>query len=182
MTDSPWCPEGTVLVGDAVVDLADPGKAPRRIPSTYADPVAWMMADAVAAALDACGADAPAELSEVAVIGISEHATRHTLRAVAAGVPAGRMSPMRFAAAGPGSLVGVVCAVFGFQGPTLMLPMPVADAAVVTRAMITDWLTGDAASAAHVVVVTHECAEDGRHRARCFVLGRRNTTRGSQLV
>ncbi|MGA4847528.1 hypothetical protein ACOBQB_15150 [Streptomyces sp. G5(2025)] len=172
MTDAQWCPEGAVVVGESDVRLDDPSAAPRRIPGTYADPVAWMMADAVAAALEGCGADAPTDRSEVAVIGISEYATRRTLQTVAAGVPAGRMSPMRFAAAGPGSLVGLVCAVFGFQGPTLMLPMPVTEATEVAKAMIADWLTDDFVSAAHAVVVTYDIAEDGRHRARCSVISR----------
>ncbi|MEV6176192.1 hypothetical protein ACIHAR_04245 [Streptomyces sp. NPDC052016] len=165
-----WCPEGAVITGSATVHVDDPAAVRRRIPGVYADPVAWLMAEAVAAALEDCGDAAPGRPEEVGVIGVSEHATRHTLRALADAVPRGRLSPMRFAGAGPGSLVGVICSAFGFHGPVSMLPMPLGAAVTPVRALCGDWLLGDPPGAAHVLVVTHTTTDEGKHRAQSLVV------------
>ncbi|MDQ0580828.1 hypothetical protein [Streptomyces rishiriensis] len=177
MNPAQWCPAGAVLTGSALVEAADPGTVGRRVPGVYADPVAWLMAAAVADALENCGDAAPNRPEEVGVVGVSERATRHTLRALAGTVPRGRISPMRFAGAGPGSLVGVVCSAFGFHGPVSMLPMPLAPAVPLTRALCGDWLLGDPPSAAHVLVVTHEVDDEGKHRAHCLVVSGPTPTR-----
>ncbi|MCP3803125.1 hypothetical protein NLX83_27995 [Allokutzneria sp. A3M-2-11 16] len=153
------------------IESADPTKAPRRISGVYADPVAWLITDAVAAVLNTRGALDP---TTVGVLVVSEHSTEHTQRLVAETVAQGRISPMRFAAAGPGSLVGVVCAAFGFQGPTLMLSMSAEHATPVVDALLSDWLHD---SAEHVIVVTHDIAEDGRHSVTCSVVDGRSEPR-----
>jgi hypothetical protein len=174
---SQWCPEGASLTGSATVEVDDPGTVGRRVAGVYADPVAWLMAEAVAAALAQCGDAAPDRPEEVGVIGVSEHATRHTLRALADAVPRGRLSPMRFAGAGPGSLVGVVCSAFGFHGPVSMLPMPLAPAVPPARSLCGDWLLGDPPGAAHVLVVTHATTDEGKHQAHCLVVSGPTPTR-----
>ncbi|SDM53287.1 hypothetical protein [Allokutzneria albata] len=146
------------------IESADPTTAPRRISGIYADPVAWLITDAVAGVLNTRAVLDP---TSVGVLVVSEHSTEHTQRSVAEAVARGRISPMRFAAAGPGSLVGVVCAAFGFQGPTLLLSVPVEQARPVVDALLADWLHD---SAGHVVLVMHEVAEDGRHSVTCSVV------------
>lgn len=157
---------GLTVLATSVVDRADPGDAPRRISGVYADPATWLAAEAVGEILDPAALDG----RETGVIGVSEHATRHTLRMVAVGVPKARISPMRFAAASPGSLVGVICTSFGLRGPTSMLSMPPGDALPVATALAADWLAGPVQMAGHVLVVTHEIGDDDRHRARCALL------------
>ncbi|MEU0334493.1 polyketide synthase [Streptomyces sp. NPDC006193] len=177
MNPAEWCPDGALVAAAATVETDDPGTARRRVAGTYADPVAWLMAEAVARALEECAGAAPQRGGEVGVIGVSEHATRHTLRALADAVPRGRLSPMRFAGAGPGSLVGVVCSAFGFHGPVSMLPMPLAPAVPAARALCGDWLLGDPPDAAHVLVVAHATTDEGKHRAHCLVVSGPTPTR-----
>ncbi|MFB9902333.1 hypothetical protein [Allokutzneria oryzae] len=162
-----------MILASATVETADPGTAPRRIPGVYADPVAWLLADVVHTALADCEITSP---SRVGVITVSEFATRDTLRQVADGASNGRVSPMRFAAAGPGSPAGLLCSVFGFQGPTAVLPMPQERARPVIDALLADWLRGPLPCVEQVVVVTHEPTEDGGHRAECVVRGRTTPT------
>jgi hypothetical protein len=131
----------------------------------------------VAAALEACGDAAPEHPEEVGVVAVSEQATVRTLRALADAVPRGRISPMRFAGAGPGSVVGVVCSAFGFHGPASMLPMPLAPAVPLARALCGDWLLGDPPSAGHVLVVTHGTTDEGKHQAHCLVVSGPTPTR-----
>lgn len=172
-----WCPAGATVTGAARVETDDPATVRRRLPGVYADPVAWLMAEAVAAALEDCGAAAPDRPEDVGVVAVAEGATATTLGALAAAVPGGRISPMRFAGAGPGSPVGVLCSVFGFHGPVSMLAMPPAPAAPFTRALCGDWLLGDPPSAAHVLVVTHVMTDEGKHQAECLVVSGPTPTR-----
>ncbi|MFJ3493018.1 hypothetical protein ACIPPJ_05370 [Streptomyces sp. NPDC086091] len=172
-----WCPPGTTLTGAARVETDDPATARRRLPGVYADPVAWLLAEAVAAALADCGSAAPDRPEEVGVIGVGAHPTARTLGALAAAVPTGRISPMRFAGAGPGSPLGTLCAAFGFHGPVSMLPMPPEQAAAPVRALCGDWLLGDPPSAAHVLVVTHRTTDEGKHQAHCLVVSGPTPTR-----
>ncbi len=167
---------GISIVATASAQLLDPESAPRRIPGVYADPGAWLVAEAVDAAIRSSDTDVLACATNVGVIGISEYATRHTLRLVAAGVPRDRVSPMRFAAASPGSLVGVTCTAFGFQGPTLMLSMSCAAAELATAAVAADWLGGNPPMASHVITSTYEVTEHGLHIARCSVITRQAPT------
>ncbi|MCP3803419.1 hypothetical protein NLX83_29505 [Allokutzneria sp. A3M-2-11 16] len=162
-----------MILARATTEVDDPTTAPRRIPGVYADPVAWLLADVVHTALADCETTSP---SRVGVIAVSEFATRDTLRQIADSAANGRVSPMRFAAAGPGSPVGLICSVFGFQGPTAVLPMPKESARTVIEALLADWLSGARPCVEQVVVVTHELTEDGGHRAECVVRGRTTPT------
>ncbi|MFF7530447.1 hypothetical protein [Streptomyces bobili] len=177
MNEAEWCPAGARVTGSATVETDDPGTVPRRVSGVYADPVAWLMTEAVAAALKACGDAAPENPEEVGVVAVAERATVRTLRALADAVPHGRISPMRFAGAGPGSVVGVVCSAFGFHGPASMLPMPLAPAVPLARALCGDWLLGDPPGAAHVLVVTHGTTDEGKHQAHCLVVSGPTPTR-----
>ncbi|USQ88149.1 hypothetical protein NFX46_33050 [Streptomyces phaeoluteigriseus] len=177
MNEAEWCPAGARVTGSATVETDDPSTAPRRVPGVYADPVAWLMTEAVAAALEACGDAAPEHPGEVGVVGVSEQATVRTLRALADAASRGRISPMRFAGAGAGSVVGVVCSAFGLHGPVSMLPMPLAPAVPLVRALCGDWLLGDPPSATHVLVVTHGTTDEGKHQAHCLVVSGPTPTR-----
>ncbi|MEK8107756.1 hypothetical protein NKG94_26970 [Micromonospora sp. M12] len=81
-----WADQGAFAVlGAATVDGQDGPGRPRGV-SFYADPVAWLVADAVGTALAAAGPSEPSAGTDVGVVAVSEHATAHTMREVATAV------------------------------------------------------------------------------------------------
>ncbi|MFD1544102.1 hypothetical protein [Nonomuraea guangzhouensis] len=134
----------------------------RRTASFYADPAAWLVVSAVEAAL----AEAPEavrwETAEIGALAVSDHGTRHTMRSVADSAARGRVSPLRFAGANPGSLAGLLCITLGFRGPSLLVCMPPDRAARVVALIAAGWLaTGECryvAVAEHTVNGTHHTA------------------------
>lgn len=129
----------------------------------YADPAAWLVCDLVGRALR----DWPGDRGPLAVLGVSEYATGDTLRRVAADVGKGTVSPLRFVAASPGTLVGLSCLRFGLHGPSLLLTMPPAEGLPVARVLAARWLAGAAPA---VLLVTHEVDRSGTHRGTCELL------------
>ncbi|WIV54928.1 hypothetical protein [Amycolatopsis nalaikhensis] len=129
----------------------------------YADPAAWLVCDLVGRALR----DWPGDRGPLAVLGVSEYATGDTLRRVAADVGKGTVSPLRFVAASPGTLVGLSCLQFGLHGPSLLLTMPPAEGLPVARVLAARWLSGAAPA---VLLVTHEVDRSGTHRGTCELL------------
>lgn len=98
----------------------------------YADPAAWLVCDLVGQVLR----DWPGEHEPVGVLGVSEYATGDTLRRVAAEVVKQVVSPLRFVAASPGTLIGLSCLQFGLHGPSLLLTMPPVDGVPVARVLM----------------------------------------------
>lgn len=134
-------------------------------PSFYADPAAWLAVEAVAVALG----DAPVAVADAAedtgVLAVSAMATTSTVRAIRRGAARGRVSPLRFAGANPGSLAGLVCIRYGFRGPSLTLSMP-PDEAWPVPAIRRTWLAGPCR---FVVVVEHSGGPDGPESARATI-------------
>lgn len=150
---------------------ADADRAARsrdRRPSFYADPVSWLVAQSVRAALDACPEDLVGRADEVAVITVSDHCTLRTMREIAGQVPTGRVSPLRFSGANPGSVGSLPGILLGFQGPSLTLSMPPDTGLPVARAIAHGWLAERAA--AYAVVSAHEVSREGRHEVRTTIL------------
>jgi hypothetical protein len=175
---SPWDADGprsTVLGRDE--RATDAGVAVRsRLPSLYADPLAWLICDGVgAAARDAAetsGADLTDSPDEVALVLVSAYCTDHSIRTVAEGARRGRVSPLRFAGTNPGSAGSLGAIVHGFRGPTLTLCSPAARTAPAARTVADAWL--DTAAAAYVVLAVHErtgASDGGRDAVRTVVLG-----------
>ncbi|MFF5209656.1 hypothetical protein [Streptosporangium sp. NPDC000396] len=157
-----------VVVARGRAATGDLPSAGRRTASFYADPAAWLVVDAVQAALDLAGDDVRAG-PDVGVLSVSDHGTAHTMRAVAAGTARGVVSPLRFAGASPGSLAGLACVVFGFRGPSLMLCMSPYAARPVASAITLSWLR--AGKCRHVVVAEHE-AHGAEHRVAGLIVRR----------
>lgn len=142
----------------------------QRAASVYADPVAWLVVDAVDAALadpDGPGRAVRAGGPGVGVVTVSEEATLHTMRLMSSGLRRGRVSPLRFAGANPGTVAGLPCIVNGFKGPSLVLSMPLAAGATVAEAVARSWLGSGACR--YVVVNEHE-AGGGGHTVHTRVL------------
>ncbi|MET9115247.1 coronafacic acid synthetase [Streptomyces longwoodensis] len=139
-----------------------------RIPSLYADPLAWLVADAAESALTQCATEVLAAREDVAVILVSAHCTLHTMDAMARSLPAPRVSPLRFAGANPGSAGSLLCLLHGFKGSSLTLSMTPEDGLPAARTVARSWLRSGAAS--FVVLCTHRGHGEKGHSVRCAVL------------
>lgn len=88
----------------------------------YTDPVAGLIVKAVRNALDQLtDAERSGDGTDVGVLVVSDVGTLHTMRQLAKAASSGRISPARFTGATPASLAGLVCIVFGFRGPSLVI-------------------------------------------------------------
>src|SRR3569833_1409973 len=136
---------------------------PPGAPVRSADASAWLVCDLVGRVLR----DWTGPREQVGVLGGSEYATGDTLRQVAVDVAKRAISPLRFVAASPGTLVGLSCLRYGLHGPSLLLTMPPADGVPVARVLAGRWLTGAAPA---VLLVTHRVDDSGTHRGTCELL------------
>ncbi|MFJ6573336.1 beta-ketoacyl synthase N-terminal-like domain-containing protein [Streptomyces sp. NPDC091292] len=163
-------PEGAGMVavghGRAVRDELTVVRS--RIPSLYADPLAWLVADAVEDALSGCADDVLAVREDVATILVSAECTLRTMEAVARSVPSGRVSPLRFAGASPGSAGSLVCLLHGFKGPSLTFSTTPEAGLSAAHTVARSWLRSGAAS--YVVLCAHEEPEGRRHLVQCSIL------------
>lgn len=158
---------GLDVAGSGAADSPQPDLiAPRaRAVIRYADSAAWITAAAVARAttvewLAACSHD-------VAVVVVSDQGPADTMAQVQTAAEAGFSSPLRYAAASPGSLAGVSCIAFGFRGPTLNLAMPPADGMSTAMLMARGWL---ARGTARAVVVASFSGAANVSQARAALL------------
>jgi hypothetical protein len=141
----------------------------RRAASFYADPVAWLVVDAVEDVL-AHAAEVRTAGVDVGVLSVSSVATKHTMRQLAAGSGRGHVSPMRFAGASAGSIAGLSCIVFGFKGPSLVLSMSPGDGRPVAEIVARSWLA--AGSCRYVILNEHETTTSGAHSVRSTIVDR----------
>lgn len=165
------CPPETedfAVVGQGDASLEQLTAVRSRIPSLYADPLAWLVADAVENALSECAADVMARREDVAVILVSAHCTLHTMDAVARSLPAPRVSPLRFAGASPGSAGSLLCLLHGFKGSSLTFSMTPEDGLPAARTVARSWLLSGGAP--YVVLCAHQRHEEQGHSVRCAVL------------
>src|SRR5262245_46727610 len=138
----------------------------------YADAAAWITATAAANALAEVGEPVSEMRPEVGVVTVSDDGPGETMAAVAEAAAAGFSSPMRYPAANPGSLAGVLCIAFGLRGPTLNLTMKPEDALPVVFQAAAGWL--DRGVMPFLLVASCRRTEDG-YRSRCLLLSRRDS-------
>ncbi|GAA2846245.1 hypothetical protein GCM10010517_02890 [Streptosporangium fragile] len=163
-------PARPAVAGHGAITVEDPTARSVNRPAFYADPVAWLVAAAVEAALDGsgCERDVLAARNDVAVIVLTGTHLMPTNGALAAQAAThGRVSPLRFAGANPGILAGLTCIRWGLRGPSLVLAA--ADDSTVDTALTVaeSWL--GSGRARYVIAVRHQ-AHPGGHTARCAVL------------
>ena len=106
----------------------------------YADPAAWTTAAAVASALAGAGELLAQWQHEIGMIAISDQGPGGTMAEVLAEGTKGFSQPMHYAAASPGTLVGVSCIAFGLRGPTMNLTMALRDGIPVALTLCAGWL------------------------------------------
>lgn len=161
--------DGATLRGEATaaarrdLDAAGPALAAVR----YADPAAWTVAAAVARAVAPRRDAILAEHERVGVVVVSPDGPVEAAAAVRAAARAGAAAPLRFPAAGPGSLVGVVCLGLGLRGPSLVLTVPPARGAPIGLRLANGWLARGHAAWVVLVACIHT---DGLPRARALAI------------
>ncbi|MFI9782972.1 beta-ketoacyl synthase N-terminal-like domain-containing protein [Kitasatospora sp. NPDC051984] len=155
------------VVGYAETVTEAPEQYSRNSSSLFADPLAWLMSGVCRAAVADCDSELAAAGDLVGVITVSEICTLDTMRLIARATPRGRLSPLKFAGANPGSLAGLTCIRDGFRGPSLTLSMPPAAALPTALDLAASWL--EQGTARHVLVGTHQRKGD-THAVRCAVL------------
>jgi hypothetical protein len=133
----------------------------------YADPAAWVVATAVAAAVD----EAATAVAAAGVITVGERGPIEAMDFVARAAVEGFASPLRFVAAGPGTLAGVACIALGFRGPTLNLTRPLAEAVPVALFLTERWLARKVVPLVALAVCTH--LPPDQPTARCLILAAR---------
>ncbi|MBV9022849.1 MAG: coronafacic acid synthetase [Streptomycetaceae bacterium] len=153
---------GMAIVGQGVATAPDlSGLRPKRKASLYADPLSWLVLDAVEHAVDDCGEEFLSERESVGHIVVSDQCTIHTMREIAAAIPAGRISPLRFSGANPGSVCSLPSQLLGFSGPSMTLSMPAEKGLPFAKVLAGIWLGQH--SAAHVLLTSHTAGAAG-HR------------------
>ena len=134
----------------------------------YADPAAWTTASAVSAALAESAELLAKWRHEIGMIAISDQGPGGTMAEVLAEGSRGFSQPMHYAAASPGTLVGVPCIAFGLRGPTLNLTMDPRDGLPVALTMCAGWLAGKAAR--FMVVATCRAAGSSTIMSQALLL------------
>ncbi|WP_024802760.1 hypothetical protein [Nocardia sp. BMG51109] len=167
-------PDGHLAVAGRGVAVA-PGldAVPRRrVPSVYADPLAWLVLDAVEQAIDDCADNLAAVKDSVGHIAVSDYCTTHTMLGIAATVADGHISPLRFSGANPGAVAGLSCQLLALCGPSTTLSMPPYAGLPTAVALARMWLRQGAAE--YMIISTHHTGDQGHHTISSTVLGPRD--------
>lgn len=162
--------EETMVVaglGEADTPQRDLFDARARATVRFADPAAWTTATAVARAISESRTLLAPFLHQVGVVVVSDQGPAATMAEVRAAATTGFSSPLRYAAASPGSLAGVSCIAFGFRGPTLNLSMRPEQGVPVALQMCSGWLARGTARC--VVLATHTSRGADAHFSRAVL-------------
>jgi hypothetical protein len=151
---------GLTVVGQGLATAPDLSSVrTKQKASLYADPLSWLVLEAVERAIDSCGGDLLSARESVGHIAISDHCTAHTMREIAAAIPAGRISPLRFSAANPGSICSLPAQFHRFSGPSMTLSMPPDRGLPPALSIARTWLRQR--SAAYVLITSHAADASG---------------------
>ena len=134
----------------------------------YADPAAWTTAAAVMSALAGAEDLLAKWRHEIGMIAISDQGPGGTIAEVLAEGSRGFSQPMHYAAASPGTLVGVPCIAFGFRGPTMNLTMVPRDGVPIALTLCAGWLERKIARL--MVVATCSTGSSGAMMSRALLL------------
>jgi len=154
--------------GESGTSQRDMFEARVRATVRYADPAAWTTANAVA--LTFAGAE---ELltkwrHEIGMIAISDEGPGEAMAEVLAEGIQGFSMPMHYAAASPGTLVGVSCIAFGLRGPTMNLTMTPQEGIPVALTLCAGWLARKAAR--FMIVATCHTSSTGKLISHALLL------------
>ncbi|MFF8958098.1 beta-ketoacyl synthase N-terminal-like domain-containing protein [Streptomyces sp. NPDC014894] len=158
---------GTRLLASATVVAEDPAEHSANKPSFYADPAAWLVAEAVDRALAECAEPVLDDADDTGIVVMSATGSERTMRDIARAALRSRVSPLRFAGANPGVLAGLSAIRHGLRGPSLVLAADPDTAAPVALTMIEGWLADG--QARHVILAGLRPTPDGC-LCRCEIL------------
>jgi 3-oxoacyl-[acyl-carrier-protein] synthase II len=141
------------------------------LPRMYSDPSAWLLASTAQRVLHK-QAPQTTDPEDIGVIVISAEGPATTWDTVLAQAADGFVSPARFAAASPSSLMATICMTTGARGQAMTLVMdPEAPATTGTVAALRDaWLTGPAPRSRLVLTCAHSRTPNG-HLFTCTLHG-----------
>ncbi|MCC4597094.1 hypothetical protein NRY95_03630 [Xanthomonas campestris pv. phormiicola] len=168
MTGLDWTMAGVRVLGQgsAETEASLPPRQAQKA-SAYADPLAWLLLDAVERTLAPCRDAVLAAHATVGQIVVSDLCTLPTMRHIARDLARNRLSPLRFSGACPGLICSVPAQQFRFNGPSLVLSMPPESGMTYAALLARDWLHSAAAS--HVLLSAHH-ADAAGHRMVCTLL------------
>jgi len=159
-----------IVVGSGEATAHQPSLFEAKIRSTvrYADPAAWITANAVKFAL-AGAEDLLADWRhEIGIVTIGDQGPGTSMAKVQADGETGFSSPLHYAASSPGTLVGVPCIAFGLRGPTMNLTMAPQDGLPVALMLCEGWLKRKAARL--MIVATCQTASLGATLSRAALI------------
>lgn len=164
-----WEGLGVLGAGTARATTLGEVRPSRRTVSLYADPLSWLVLEAVERAMDDAKRPSLPERRDMGHLVVSDICTLHTMRELAGGIPDGRMSPLRFAGANPGQVCGLSSMLFGLNGPSMVLSMPPAEGVRPALTILRGWLSEALATA--VILSLHHVDPMG-HNVSSTILSR----------
>ncbi|MCV9879629.1 coronafacic acid synthetase [Brenneria izbisi] len=150
------------IVGQGMASAADLSTyKPAQKVSLYADPLSWLVLEAVEQAIAKHRDVITSACSSVGHIAISDHCTLKTIHDISATLSSGHLSPLRFSGACPGMVIGLPSQFLRFSGPSIVWSMPSDNMQTYTTALARIWL--DEGSATHVIITEHRVDALGHH-------------------
>jgi hypothetical protein len=148
-----------VVAGSGEATSHEPGlfEAKTRATIRFADPAAWITANAVHHALAGAEGILAEFRHQIGIITVSDQGPAKSMAKMQADGETGFSSPLHYAASGPWTLAGVSCIAFGLRGPTLNLTMEPREGVPVALGLCAGWLTRNVAP----FIVIAACRADG---------------------
>jgi len=159
-----------IVAGTGQATSHDPSLFEAKIRATvrYADPAAWITANAVKFALDGAEGLLAEWRHKIGIVTIGDQGPGISMARVQADGATGFSSPLHYAASSPGTLVGVPCIAFGMRGPTMNLTMAPRNGIPAALMLCEGWLARKAARL--MIVATCQTGSSGATLSRAALI------------
>jgi hypothetical protein len=159
-----------IVAGSGEATSHDPTLFEAKIRATvrFADPAAWITANAVHFALAGAEGILAEFRHQIGIITISDQGPGQSMAKMQADGETGFSSPLHYAASGPWTLAGVSCIAFGLRGPTLNLTMEPRDGLPTALTLCEGWLKREVAP--FIVVAACRAGGSGSIMSRAVLL------------
>ncbi|RLM21878.1 coronafacic acid synthetase [Brenneria alni] len=160
------------IVGQGEANTADLSTyKPAQKASLYADPLSWLVLEAVEQAIAEHRDAIVSASASVGHIAISDHCTLKTIHDITATLSSGHLSPLRFSGACPGMIISLPAQFLHFNGPSIVWSMPPDNVQPYAAALARIWL--DEGSTTHVIITLHHMDASGHHISSVVVTNNR---------